>query len=74
MSPWKEVTGGVAEEPGGLEVDRGGGGSIGGGACLWVRRAGLLAALGTLCKEHAITSLAVCAAWDVIRHRKHVRR
>ncbi|XP_050688360.1 protein O-mannosyl-transferase TMTC1-like [Eriocheir sinensis] len=47
---------------------------MGGGACLWVRRAGLLAGLGTLCKEHAITSLAVCAAWDVIRHRKHVRR
>lgn len=74
MSPWREVTGGAAEEPGGVELDRGNGGGVGGGAWVWVRRAGVLAGVGTLCKEHAITSLAVCAAWDVIRHRKHVRR
>ncbi|XP_066950018.1 protein O-mannosyl-transferase TMTC1-like isoform X3 [Macrobrachium rosenbergii] len=41
---------------------------------VWVRRAGILAAAGTLCKENAVTSLAVCAAWDLILHRKHVRR
>ncbi|XP_068215723.1 LOW QUALITY PROTEIN: protein O-mannosyl-transferase TMTC1-like [Palaemon carinicauda] len=41
---------------------------------VWVRRAGILAAAGTLCKENALTSLAVCAAWDLILHRKHVRR
>ncbi|XP_042241170.1 protein O-mannosyl-transferase TMTC2-like, partial [Homarus americanus] len=50
----------------------GGGGRKGGWA--WLRRAGVLAGAGTLCKEHALTSLLVCAAWDVILHRKHVRR
>ncbi|XP_069164963.1 protein O-mannosyl-transferase TMTC1-like [Procambarus clarkii] len=35
---------------------------------------GVLAGVGTLCKEHALTSLLVCAAWDLILHRKHLRR
>ncbi|XP_063883002.1 protein O-mannosyl-transferase TMTC1-like [Scylla paramamosain] len=76
-SPWetlrREGSLGGAEESVGVEGD-GAMSGVGGGGWVWVRRAGLLAALGTLCKEHAITSLAVCAAWDVIRHRKHVRR
>ena len=70
----REGPGGATEESVGAEGDAGGVGGVGGCGWVWVRRAGLLAGLGTLCKEHAITSLAVCAAWDVIRHRKHVRR
>nr|XP_027235620.1 LOW QUALITY PROTEIN: transmembrane and TPR repeat-containing protein 1-like [Penaeus vannamei] len=58
---------------GGAGRRRRGGGGGGGTAYAWVRRAGVLAGAGTLCKEHALTTLAVCAAWDVIRHRKHVR-
>ncbi|XP_066948816.1 protein O-mannosyl-transferase TMTC1-like [Macrobrachium rosenbergii] len=41
---------------------------------LWVGLTGLVAAVGTLCKELAITSLAVCAAWDAICHRKHLKK
>ena len=69
----REGFGGASEDSVGAEGE-GGTNGVGGGGWVWVRRAGLLAGLGTLCKEHAITSLAVCAAWDVIRHRKHVRR
>ncbi|CAL4062760.1 unnamed protein product [Meganyctiphanes norvegica] len=34
----------------------------------------VLVAVGTLCKETALTGIAVCAAWDIICHRKHIRR
>ncbi|XP_071548678.1 protein O-mannosyl-transferase TMTC1-like [Panulirus ornatus] len=51
---------------------RAAGGEGGGGE--WLRRTGVLAGVGTLCKEQAITALVVCAAWEVIWHRKHMRR
>nr|XP_053631395.1 protein O-mannosyl-transferase TMTC1-like [Cherax quadricarinatus] len=41
---------------------------------VWVQRAGMVTGVGTLCKEPALTALLACAAWDVILHRKHVRR
>ncbi|XP_076053492.1 protein O-mannosyl-transferase TMTC1-like [Oratosquilla oratoria] len=39
-----------------------------------VRRAAVIAALGMLAKEHAITAVGLCAAWDLICHRGHVVR
>ncbi|XP_037781150.1 protein O-mannosyl-transferase TMTC1-like [Penaeus monodon] len=57
----------------GVGVAGGGGGDGGRRGRGYAWRAGVLAGAGTLCKEHALTTLAVCAAWDVIRHRKHVR-
>lgn len=44
-----------------------------GGGRVWLGQAGVLAGVGTLCKEQALTALVVCVAWDVILHRKHVR-
>ncbi|XP_071526882.1 protein O-mannosyl-transferase TMTC1-like [Panulirus ornatus] len=70
------------EDTGGGEVraegteEGGGGGRRGGGrgGWMWVHRAGVLAGVGTLCKEHGLTALLVCAAWDLIRHRRQVRQ
>lgn len=61
---------GLGVEDGGRE-DEGRGSGV---ALAWLRRTGVLAGVGTLCKEHALSALAVCAAWDIIVHRKHVWR
>ena len=39
----------------------------------WAWEVGAWAAAGTLCKEHAVTCLAVCAAWDAVRHRRALK-
>ncbi|XP_069157258.1 protein O-mannosyl-transferase TMTC1 [Procambarus clarkii] len=53
----------------GKEGDREGKGSL-----LWVGRTGMVAGLGTLCKEHALTALLVCVAWDLTLHTSHLSR
>ncbi|XP_050710508.1 protein O-mannosyl-transferase TMTC1-like [Eriocheir sinensis] len=40
----------------------------------WLRWAGVWACVGVGCKEHALTVLGVCAAWDLAIHASALRR
>nr|XP_045585958.1 protein O-mannosyl-transferase TMTC1-like [Procambarus clarkii] len=57
-----------------LKEEIGGGGGGGDEEWVWMVRVGVLTGVGTLCKEHAITALLACGAWDLILHRKHISR
>ncbi|KAK8725792.1 hypothetical protein OTU49_010486 [Cherax quadricarinatus] len=69
----RRMTGIVPEGIGVGEEDEGRRGG-GGGEWVLVGRTGVLAGVGTMCKEHALTVLLVCAAWDIILHRRSLCR